>query len=72
MKVAKQIGGRLEQSLCPDPTCTNQGLDVEIIRLISGTIDENCGDYPKDLSVKPGRKPVPGPHWSGEVCLVLS
>lgn len=59
VKIAKQIGGRLEQSLHPDPSPTNQGQDVEITRLISETNAENQRDASKDLNVKLGREPVP-------------
>lgn len=59
VKIAKQIGGRLEQSLHPDLSCTNLGWDVEITRLISETNTENRRDASKDLSMKLGREPIP-------------
>lgn len=59
VKIDKQISERLEQLLCPDLSCTNQGWVVEITRLISGTNDENLRDCSRDLSMKLGRKPMP-------------
>lgn len=59
VKIAKQIGGRLEQSLHPDLSCTNQGWDVEITRLISETNAENQRDCFKELNMKLGRQPIP-------------
>lgn len=55
----KQIGGSLEKSLCPDPSCTNQGLFVEIIRLIHGTNDKNWSDYPQGLEHEAWQKANP-------------
>lgn len=59
VKIAKQIGGRLEQSLHPDPSHTNQGQDVEITRLISETNAEKRRDVSKDWNMKLGREPIP-------------
>lgn len=59
VKIATQISERLEQSLCPDPSCTNQGWGVEIARLIRGTNAEYRRDRSKDLSTKLGKRPVP-------------
>ena len=59
VKIATQISERLEQSLCPDPSCTNQGWGVEIARLIRGTNAEYRRDCSKALSTELGKKPVP-------------
>lgn len=52
VKIAKQIGRRLEQSFLSDLSCTNQGRDVEINRLRSETNAENQRDDSKDLNLK--------------------
>lgn len=59
VKIATQISERLEQSFCPDPSCTNQDWGVEITRLIHGTNAEYQRDCSKDMSTKLGKKPVP-------------
>lgn len=59
VKIAKQIGRRLEQSFLPDLSCTSQGRDVEISRLRSETNAENQRDGSKDLILELCREPVP-------------
>jgi hypothetical protein len=59
VKIAKQIGGRLEQSLRPDLSCTNQGWDVEMTRLIRETNGESQRNCSEELNMKLGREPIP-------------
>lgn len=60
VKIATQISERLEQSLCPDPSCTDRGWGVEITRLICRTNAEYQRDCSKDVSTKLGRRDPSG------------